>query len=158
MDLIGVKMYIRARNEYKIATKGEIYKEHKFLLNKGKPWDLVALVQNGILILTGKDQGTFIPSAYINGCFPNKKEQEKLFVAAEFMLTRRMIYSWSNLFIWIAYILTVALVSNITWTEEQIAYVLPCLATLFIFVLPYCIFTQIKVQTDIISIEEREWN
>lgn len=148
-------MYIRARNEYKITTKREIYSEHKFLLNKGKPWDLVALVQNGILILTGKDQGTFIPNAYINGCFPPKEEQEKLFVAAEFMLTRRLIYIWSNLFIWIAYTVTSTLIANITWTDEQIAYVVPCLATLFIFVLPYCIFTQIKVDSDIITIEER---
>lgn len=148
-------MHIRARNEYKITTKREIYNEHKFLLNKGKPWDLVALVQNGILILTGKDQGAFIPNAYINGCFPPKEEQEKLFVAAEFMLTRRLIYVWSNLFIWITYILMLALVSVIPWTEEQIAYVVPCLATLFIFVLPYCIFTQIKVDTDIITIEEK---
>ena len=148
-------MRIRARNEYKIATKREIYREHKFLLNKGKPWDLVALVQNGILILTGKDQGTFIPNAYINGCFPPKQEQEKLFVAAEFMLTRRMIYSCSNLFIWIAYILTIALVSNITWMEEQTAYVILWLSIFFIFLLPYTIFTQLKVETDIISIEER---
>ena len=148
-------MYIRARNEYKIATKREIYNEHKFLLNKGKPWDLVALVQNGIFILTGKDQGTFIPNAYINGSFPNKEEQQKLFVAAEFMLTRRLIYIWSNLFIWIAYTVTSTLIANITWTDEQIAYVVPCLATLFIFVLPYCIFTQIKVDSDIITIEER---